>query len=74
MVWLYQLNQLEIILSVKMGNHGPQDAAIDNEDHDNTDDGNNDDEREREREICRERERESSIKNLNENQKVYKLL
>lgn len=59
-----------------MGNHGPQDAAIDNEDHDNKDDGDNDDERERflSREISGERERESSIKNLNENQKVYKLL
>lgn len=59
-----------------MGNHGPQDAAIDNEDHDNKDEGDNDDERERDfcRERYLERERESSIKNLNENQKVCKLL
>lgn len=42
-----------------MGNHGPQDAAIDNEDHDNKDDGDNDDERESsvERKIYGERER-----------------
>lgn len=73
MVLLYQLNQLEIILSVKMGNHGPkmlllimkimstQMMVIMMM-------------RKRERYLLRERERESSIKNLNENQKVYKLL
>lgn len=74
MVLLYQLNQLnqlEIILSVKMGNHGPkmlllimkimstQMMVIMMM-------------RKRERYLLRERE--SSIKNLNENQKVYKLL
>lgn len=51
-IFYHLLLYLEIILSVKMGNHGPQDAAIDNEDHVNTDDGNNDDEKERERDIC----------------------
>lgn len=64
-----------------MGNHGPQDAAIDNEDHDNKDDMMvimmmRERERFLSRDIWRERERERvcSIKNLNENQKVYKLL